>query len=90
VGPGNHVLDGVQPSCEGAIFRGGEVGDPLQSIGTFGRELRKKTSEPIGMSCGSWAQIGPRNVGFGSRSPMGRDNLEGERRPIIKYRDALP
>jgi len=47
-----------------------------------------KTAEmPFGLS----TRVGPRNhvLDGASRSPMGRDNFEGEGRPIAKYRDTM-
>ena len=72
VGPGNHVLDGVQiPSWEGAILRGKgrhivKYRDTLQSS-------VQKTAEPIEMPFGLWAPIG-----------IGNDVLDGLSKKVSK------
>ena len=60
MGPGNHVLDGVQiPPWEGANFLGEWASYcKVQGHSTV---VCAKTAEPIGMPFGLWARMGPRN-----------------------------
>jgi len=46
-----------------------------------------KTAEQIEMQFGLWERIGPRNhmLDGGPDPRMGRDDFEGEGRPIVKY-----
>jgi len=60
VGPGNHVLDGVQiPPWEGANFWGEWAShSKVQGHSTV---VCAKTAEPIWMPFGLWARMGSRN-----------------------------
>ena len=51
-----------------------------------------KTAEPMEMSFGLRARVGPRNhVLDGVQIPHGRDNFKKEKgRPVVKYSDSLP
>jgi len=80
VGPTKHVLDGgPDPPYEGTILRG-----KGQSIVKHWDSLLcggGKMAEPIEVPFGMWTRVGPTKhvlVG-GSRSPIRRDNFEGEK-----------
>ena len=79
VGPGNHVLDGVQiPVWEGTILRG-ENGHPIVKYMDTA-VICAKTAEPIEMPFGLWTWMGPRNrVLHGGPDPPWEGTILGEK-----------
>ena len=79
VGPGHHVLDGVQIPTMGRGNFEGERGDSLYSIG-HSVVICAKTAEPIEMPFG----MGPRNhvLDGGSRCLHGKGQFWGKGRPL--------
>ena len=74
VGPENHVLDGVQiKQWEGEILR--RKGANHCKVSGHSAVVSAKTAESIEMPIALWAQMGPTNR-EGSKSPMGRSNIE--------------
>jgi len=60
-------------------------GGPLQSIGTLCSHLCKKRLNRSRYCLG----FGFGCISLGSRSPIGRGNLNGQGAPIVKFRDFL-
>jgi len=79
MGPGNHVLDGVQiPHGKGHFW--GEKGHPIVKH-RDSTAICAKTTEPIEMPFGLWVRMGPRNhkiIIWDPDPAMGRSNF-GER-----------
>ena len=82
MGPGNHVLDGVQ------IPHGGKGASHCKEHSAV---TCAKTAEPMEMPFSLWARKGPRNhVLDGGQDHSRKGQFWEKGAPIVKYRDFLP
>jgi len=89
VGPGNHVLDGVQiPQRKRAILRG--KGASRCKVWGPSAVICAKTAEPIEMPFRLWARMGPRNHTLeGGSDSHKKGQFLGKVVPTVKYGDTL-
>jgi len=91
VGPGNHVLDGVQiPPWEGAILRGKGPSYGIKYRYTLWSYMRKQLNRSrCRLDC--WLGLAQVIMNWmGSRCPHEKGQFLGKGSPIVKYRDFLP